>query len=598
VDHFQPPIDDYITAMRVVGLDDLLGLPEFAELDLDTIADVLRGFGSLASEIITPTDRNGDLTGATLDAATASVHVAPEIGLALKQYVEGGWQGISAASSDGGGGFPRVVGASVHEMFGSANMALSLNPMLTQSAIELLEQWADERQRRIVLRRLVSGRWTGTMNLTEPDAGSDLGAVRATAAPTADGRWSITGTKIFITWGEHDLAENIIHLVLARTPEAPAGTKGISVFLVPKFEFDDEGRIGRRNAVTCRSLEHKLGIHSSPTCVMEFDGAVGELVGPLNGGMNVMFSMMNPARLAVGIQGVSVSERSLQQARSFASMRRQGRVEGRSATTPIIGHPDVQRMLVEMTATTHSARLLTYATAVAGDLAHRHPDEEQRSRHRRRADLLTPLAKAWPTDRGERIASLAVQIHGGMGFIEETGVAQRYRDVRIASIYEGTNGIQAIDLVARKVVRDGGQAMSELFEEVKSTIENAISIKEVHRSVCLLDAALERTRTATHWILDRFDSDRRSVLAGATAYLELASLVVAGELLLRRVIFDLAVSSRAATGAMGIFNYFVTHQLDQAPSIASISFDATILDTVLEGVDTDYPTEEAEVHPS
>jgi len=248
--------------------------------------------------------------------------------------------------------------------------------MLTQSAIELLEQWGDERQRRLVLRRLVSGEWTGTMNLTEPDAGSNLGAVRSTATPTDDGRWSITGTKIYITWGEHDLTKNIVHLVLARTPGAPSGTKGISVFLVPKFQFDDGGGIGRRNSVRCRSLEHKLGIHSSPTCVMEFEDAIGELVGPLHGGMNVMFSMMNPARLAVGVQGVSIAERSLQQALAFAAGRRQGQVEGGAPDTPIIGHPDVRRMLAEMATTTQAARLLTYATAMAADTANQHPDED------------------------------------------------------------------------------------------------------------------------------------------------------------------------------------------------------------------------------
>jgi alkylation response protein AidB-like acyl-CoA dehydrogenase len=568
--------------MRTAGLDTLLALPRFEHLDIEGIRELVSGFASISSEIIAPTDRIGDREGATLDADTSTVRVPPEVAEAFHRYVQGGWQAVSAPEADGGGGLPSIVASAVHEMFGSANLALSLNPMLTQSAIELLEQWADERQRRLVLHRLIAGEWTGTMNLTEPDAGSDLGAVRTHARPRSDGQWTVTGTKIFITWGDHELTENIAHLVLARTPGAPEGTRGVSVFLVPKFEFDDDGTVGRRNGIFCRSLEHKLGIHASPTCVMEFVDAVAELVGPLHGGMNVMFSMMNPARLAVGIQGVSVAERALQQAVSYAAVRRQGRIAGRTDAGAIIEHPDVQRMLVEMATTTDAARLLTYATAIAGDMARHHPDPTVRTRFQRRADLLTPLAKAWPTDRGERVASLAIQVHGGMGFMEESGVPQRYRDVRITSIYEGTNGIQAIDLVGRKVARDGGLGMRELLDDVGSTLDVATSHVDLHRTAGLFGATLESARSATTWVVDKYDGDRRSVLAGASSYLNLVALLVSGQLLVERALSDLSEGRSTARRSISRAEFFAAYQLQQQPTTESITFGASLLADALD----------------
>ncbi len=535
---YEAPVDRIMQAMRTVGLADLLALPAYADLDEASVRDVVAGFGRLASEVIAPTDRIGDVQGATLDAATGKVVVPAELVHAHAEFAKGGWTSLSASAELGGGGFPQVVATATQEMFGSANLALSLNPVLTQSAIELLEHWGDERQQRLFLARLLDGTWTGTMNLTEPDAGSDVGAVRSTATPLDDGRWAISGTKIYITWGEHDLTENIIHLVLARAPGAPNGTKGISLFLVPKVLVNDDGHLGERNGVRVMSLEHKLGIHASPTCVLEFDGAIGEMVGPLHGGMAAMFSMMNPARLAIGLQGVAIGERAYQQAFAFARERRQGRAIGAvgDESSAIIDHPDVQRMLATIVTSVDAARLLTYATAVAADRARHHGDPEVRAHAQRRVDLLTPLAKAWPTDVGVAVASLAVQVYGGMGFVEETGIAQRYRDARIAPIYEGTNGIQAIDLVGRKVGRDGGAALRELLVEVEASISAARSSAALVGVAAFLAVALETLRSATEWIIEHQRSAVVDVLAGATAYLELAAVVTAGHLFVRQAL--------------------------------------------------------------
>ena len=565
MDQYQAPTDDIAAALRTAGISEVLALRTFADIDEGAVHDVLDGFGKLASEIIAPTDAIGDREGARLDVATGTVTVPDALGEAFRHYIDGGWQSIAAATSEGGGGFPGVVGTAVHEMFGSANMALSLNPMLTQSAVELLERWGDDAQRAMVLPHLIDGSWSGTMNLTEPDAGSDLGAVRTMAKPLGDGLWAITGTKIYITWGEHDLAENIIHLVLARTPDAPPGTRGISVFLVPKFRIEANGRPGGRNGVRCLSIEHKLGIHASPTCVLEFAEAEGQLVGPLMGGMNAMFSMMNPARLAVGVQGVSIAERAFQQARAHAGERRQGQAAGVTGPAPLIQHPDVQRMLLDIAATRDAMRLLTFATAVAGDLAHHHADADERAKHQRRADLLTPLAKAWCTDQGIRLASLALQVHGGMGFVEETGIAQRSRDARISTIYEGTNGIQAIDLVGRKISRDGGAAAGELFDEIERTLVEVAGSADLADAVAQLAATLADARAATAWVVEQSARDRAVVLAGACSYLDLISLAVAGDLLLRHAVGEGTV--RAVRRAQ----FFAVELLRQRPAFGRIT---------------------------
>ncbi len=582
MDTFAAPTDQIVRALVTAGIEEVLAAPAFDGIDIHAVRDVIEGFGRLATDVIAPTDRIGDREGARLDPATGTVTVPDELVAAYHEYIAGGWTALAAPAELGGGGLPGCVGTAVHEMFGSANMSLSINPMLTQSAIELLERWADERQREVYVRRMVEGRWTGTMNLTEPEAGSDLGAVRATARPLADGRWSVSGTKIFITWGEHDLRENIVHLVLARAPEAPAGTKGISLFLVPKVLVDDEGGLLEHNHVRCIGIEHKLGIHASPTCVLQFDEAVGELVGPLHGGMAAMFSMMNPARLHVGVQGTSTGERSLQQALAYASERVQGRAPGAATpSSPIIDHPDVRRMLVDIATSVDGCRLLTYTTAVAGDLAQHALDEDAREAAQQRADLLTPLTKAWPTDQGVRMASLAVQVHGGMGFIEETGVAQRLRDSRIAPIYEGTNGIQAIDLVGRKVSRDGGRAIAALFAEIATTADAAEARPELDGVAGPLRDALATAREATVWVIDRFAAATADVLAGATAYLELVSLVTVGHLLARQALADLATGDRMATVSAARCRFFALEHLTRTPSLVAITAGAEMATAAL-----------------
>jgi alkylation response protein AidB-like acyl-CoA dehydrogenase len=588
MDSYVAPLADITSALLAVGLGELLQFPAFDGIDVATVTELLEGFGRLAGEVIAPTDRIGDRAGATLDTATGEVTVADQVAAAFAAFTEGGWTALSAPTEFGGGGFPSLVAAANSEMFCSANMALSLNPVLTQSAIELLERWADDRQRGLFLSRLIDGTWTGTMNLTEPDAGSDLGAVRTTATPLGDNpatatRFAINGTKIFITWGEHSLTDNILHLVLARLPGAPDGTRGISLFLVPKFTVDDSGAILERNGVRCLALEHKLGIHSSPTCVLQFENAVGELVGPVNGGMAAMFSMMNPARLSIGVQGVAIGERALQQASSFADERRQGRSKSNVTAEPsrIAEHPDVKRMLLDMAVTVDAARLLVYSAFAAADTAKHAPDADQREHAQRRADLLTPLAKAWPTDEAVRVASLAVQVHGGMGFIEETGIAQRYRDARIAPIYEGTNGIQAIDLAGRKIARDDGRAAAELLGEIAEIADRAVGVAELSASAKALSDAVQQSRAGVAWIVERFATDTDNVLAGATAVLELLALTVAASLLIRQAIEHAANQLPDAGRRLARAEFFALDRLSRLPSLTAISLGVDLLDAGL-----------------
>ena len=565
---YRPPLAAIDLALGAVGLADTLALPPFAQLSADDVASVLGGFGRFAAEVIAPTDRVGDVEGAQLDPATGLVTLPEAIGDAFRRWAADGWSGLAVSAEHGGGGFPRLVGLAAEEMFASANMALSLNPMLTQGAIHLLARWGSEAQRATYLPHLVDGTWTGTMNLTEPDAGSDVGAVRARAVPLPDGRWAITGTKIFITWGEHDVAENIIHLVLARTPGAPAGTKGISLFVVPRNHIGTGGVLGARSAVRCDGLEHKLGIHASPTCILDFDGAVGELVGPEHGGMAAMFTMMNAARLSVGLEGLAVSERTYQEALAYAQERRQGRgadtPPGESA--PIIEHPDVRRMLLLMASGIDAMRVLLYTTAAATDASLHHPDAAAQAEAAARVDLLTPLAKAWCTDEGVRLTSLAVQVHGGVGYIEESGVPQRYRDARIAPIYEGTNGIQAIDLVARKVQRDGGAALRSLVADLAVAGASLDGRDDTKSAVILLDQALRAVEEATSWVLAAEATD--DWLAAATPYLDLVSLATCGGLLARQARW--AVTHRPvgeAAAVIGRFSFFAVERLATAPSL-------------------------------
>ncbi len=421
--------------------------------------------------MLAPLNPIGHKTGAKL--TDAGVVAAPGLSDAYRQFVEGGWMGLAFPEAFGGQGLPKPLALAVFEMIHGANMAFGLCPLLSFGAIEALLAHGSEELQQTYLPKLISGEWTGAMNLTEPQAGSDVGALVTKAVPNGDGSYAITGQKIFITWGDHDMTPNIIQLVLARLPDAPAGSKGISLFVAPKFFVNADGSLGERNSFKCIGLEHKMGIHASPTCVMEYSGAKGWLVGEPNKGLAAMFTMMNSARLNVGLEGVAVGEAALQAGVAYAQDRKQGAAPGVQGSAPIIHHPDVQRMLATMASGVQAARAICYACGAAADLAEHHPDEAVRKANKAREDLLTPLAKAWSTDRSIEVTNLGVQIHGGMGFMSETAAAQYYLDARITPIYEGTNGIQAMDLVGRKLSGDGGAAMAAMLADVRATAREA-----------------------------------------------------------------------------------------------------------------------------
>ncbi|WP_114393628.1 acyl-CoA dehydrogenase [Oleisolibacter albus] len=533
---YSAPIDDMrFTLTHVVGLPKLADLPGFDAVTPDLVDAVLEEAGKLARDVLAPLNTVGDKEGATLENGV--VRTASGFKDAYWKYVEGGWNSVPFDPEWGGQGLPWALALPIQEMWQSANMSFSLCPMLNQGAVELLTAHGSEEQKKLYLEKMIAGEWAGTMNLTEPQAGSDVGAVRTKADPQGDGTYRISGQKIFITYGEHDYTDNIIHLVLARTPTAPAGVKGISLFVVPKFLVNADGSLGARNDVRCAGLEHKLGIHASPTAVMAFgdnDACIGYLVGEENRGIEYMFTMMNNARLGVGLQGVSIAERAYQQARDYAKSRVQSRALTGKDPSPvaIIHHPDVRRMLLTMKSQIEAARALSYLTAFALDNAHHNPDEAARKHHAALNDLLTPITKAWCTDLGVELTSLGVQIHGGMGFVEETGAAQHYRDARIAPIYEGTNGIQANDLVFRKVIRDGGAAAFALLAEIK---EVAAQAKDgpgddlVTIGSNLAEAA-RATEQATTWLLETGKADPAAAAAGAVNYLRLFGITIGGYL--------------------------------------------------------------------
>ena len=480
----------------------------FGDLTIADIEAVLAEAGRVASEVIAPLDHVGDQVGATFK--DGAVTTAPGWKEAYDTWCKGGWNGLASPAEWGGQGLPQAVNAACTEMWNAASMAFGLGPLLTMGAIDALNAHGSEKLKRAYLQKLVSGEWTGTMHLTEPQAGSDVGALRTRAERAGDGTYRITGQKIFITYGEHDLTDNIVHLVLARLPDAPPGTRGISLFLVPKFLLNADGSPGARNDVWAHSIEHKLGVHASPTCTMVFGdqgGATGFLIGKENAGMAAMFTMMNCARLAVGLQGVGIAERATQRAVAYARERRQGRTPGMSVKemAPIIAHPDVKRMLMTMRTLTQAARSICYATAIALDRAERGTDKEAQHAAHSLASLLTPIAKAFSSDVGVEVASLGVQVHGGMGFIEETGAAQFYRDVRLTAIYEGTNGIQAIDLVTRKLSLDGGAAVEAYLSELGRIVEavNATNDPALGWSGTRLEEAVNSLTRATRWMLSR-----------------------------------------------------------------------------------------------
>ncbi len=532
---YTAPIADMRFALEAAA--DLWSLKErFPDLDSDLLAAILDGAAALAEGTLAPINRSGDQAGVTL--AGDVVRAAPGFREAYEAFKQGGWQGLAAGPAYGGQGLPRSIALAAFETFHAANMSFALLPMLTLAAIEAIEQHGALDQRQLYLEKLISGEWAGTMNLTEPQAGSDLGALTTKAVPQADGSYAITGQKIFITWGEHDCAPNIIHLVLARIEGAPAGSKGISMFIVPKLRDED----GSRNAVRCIGLDEKMGIHASPTCTMAYEGATGWLIGEENKGLAAMFTMMNAARLNVGMSGVGVAEAAYQKALAYAKERKQG---GKL----IIEHADIRRMLMTMKAKIQAGRAICYATAVAADAG-----------DKAREDLLTPVAKAWCTDLGVEVASLGVQIHGGMGFVEEGGAAQFYRDVRIAPIYEGTNGIQAIDLYGRKLLGDRGEAMQALIAEGRSVAGST------HPK---LNAALDALAEATEYMLS---TSREDAMAGAYAYLQLAGDVTGGILLVKGGSRD-ANSEQAA-----LLRFYARTVLARAPSrFAEVKSGAALL---------------------
>ena len=561
---YQAPTDAVLDALDAVGLSALLEIDAFAHVDRATVTTLVEEFGRFVDEVIVPTDAIGDRVGSTYDPATSEVTTPEGFAKAYRRYVESGWGALAFPQEHGGGGLPRVVGLALQEMMTSANMALSLNPVLTQSVIEGLTRLGTPDQQQRFVPHLLTGEWNGTMLLTEPDAGSDVGAVRTRAEQDDDGTWRITGTKLFITWGEHDLTDNIVHLVLARTPGAPAGTKGLSLFLVSKRAVDADGRLGERNAVRCVSVEHKVGIHASPTCVLDFERAEAELVGEVGDGMRMMFVVMNSARLSIGLQGLAVAEITTQQATAYAHERRQGR----TSTTPpgesalIDEHPDVRRMLRTMQSTTEAVRLVLYTTGAQADLAAHHPDEAVRQAARERADLLTPIAKAWSTDEGVAVSSLAVQVHGGVGYVEETGVARHWRDARIAPIYEGTNGIQAIDLVMRKLRMRDGAVVDELLRELEALDAPLAAAGDDLATVrSTLADALVAARTATSWLIERSSAAPDDALAGATVYLDLLGSTLGGALLARS-----ALRLRTPR-AIGLATFYATERLARVPGL-------------------------------
>lgn len=509
----------------------IMAMPDFADLDPTTVSDLLAEAARFFEERFAPLNTVGDVVGSHRND-DGSVTTPPGFKEAYAAYVEAGWGAVGFEPGFGGGGFPWLVNIALQEMMNSANMALTMAPLLTQGAIDAIMHHGDEIQKMTYLPKMISGQWTGTMNLTEPDAGSDVGAVRTKAVRQDDGTYLISGTKIYITFGEHDMAENIIHLVLARTPDAPAGTKGISCFIVPKFLLDENGNPGRRNDISCVSIEHKTGIKASPTCVLSFGdngGAVGYLIGEENRGMSYMFTMMNQARLGVGLEGLALIERAYQQSLEYASVRKQGRAPGAPAgeSSPIIDHPDVKRMLLTMKSTIEALRRIIYWNAACLDIAAHHPDAAEREKANDMAALLTPISKGWGTDMAVELTGTAVQIHGGMGFIEETGVAQHYRDARITTIYEGTNGIQAMDLVGRKLPMKNGAVIMGLFDDIAALDAKLVKHPEFEHVAAQLRSALSAVKETTQWLMANAGS-QTAVLSAATPYLRQLSLLIGG----------------------------------------------------------------------
>ncbi|HEY1448928.1 MAG TPA: acyl-CoA dehydrogenase [Caulobacteraceae bacterium] len=547
----------------------------FPGVDEETVRAVLEGAGALSADILAPLNRAGDVAGVRFE--NGKVIAAPGFAGAYRQFAGGGWNGLSAEEAFGGQGLPKALEIAVFEMVQAANMAFGLCPMLTLAAIEALSLHGTEAQKALYLPKLISGEWTGTMNLTEPQAGSDLGALAMRAESDGTDGWLLTGQKIFITWGDHDVADNIVHLVLARLPDAPPGSRGLTLFLAPKRLVAEDGKLGEANALRAVSIEHKLGIHASPTCVMAYEGARAEMVGAPNQGLANMFVMMNAARLQVGVQGVGIAERAYQQALAFSLERAQGR-SAWTGTLPsrLFDHPDVRRTLMLVKARIEAARAICLATAVASDIARLAGNPVDRDAARLREEILTPIAKAWSTDMAVEAASMCLQVHGGMGFIEETGAAQHYRDARILPIYEGTNGIQAVDLMGRKLALGKGAAVRELVSDIVPTAAELKSADDgwLHTIGSQLEAGLAAAQAASGYLIERRGHAQPDALAGATPYLRLMGDVVGGWMLGKQA---LAASKNIAAGVgdeaywrtrIGLARVFSHQVLAQAPGLA------------------------------
>jgi len=536
---YRAPTDDMLFVLEhIAGLPELANRKGYDHADLETVEGVLGEAARFMEEQLAPLNQKGDQEGVVVE--NGQIFHPEGFADAYARFVEAGWNGIALDESHGGGGMPWCVGLAVQEMMTASNMAFSLCPLLTQGAIDAISHHASETLQEIYLPKMVSGEWSGTMNLTEPHAGSDVGALTTKAVPQEDGTWLVSGTKIFITYGEHELSENIIHLVLARTPDAPPGTKGISLFIVPKFLVNEDGSLGERNDLRVVSSEHKIGIHASPTCVMSYgdeSGAVGWMVGEENTGMGAMFTMMNNARLSVGLQGLSLTDRSYQQARQYSLDRKQGKAIGAQLeagdSSPIADHADVRRMLMTMRANAEAMRCVMYANAAAIDFANSSHDETEREYWDAITALLTPISKGWGTDVGVEMTSLGVQTHGGMGYVEETGAAQHWRDVRIAPIYEGTNGIQAADLVFRKLPLGGGQVLEKFISEIGHLAEQLLEDDRLcSMGQALLDGK-EQFREAAVWLGGRLAGQPNDAAAGSVPFMRVAGVVVGAYYLAR-----------------------------------------------------------------
>ena len=570
------PVKDMLFNMNeLAGLQEIAGLPGNEDVSADLVEAILDEAGKFASEVVDPLNKVGDKQGNKWDNGV--VTTADGFKEAYASFCETGWNGMPASTEFGGQGLPVTVSTAVLEMWKSASISFSLCQMLTLGAVEAIAHHGSDALKATFLPNMVSGKWTGTMNLTEPQAGSDLAAIRSKADPRGDGTYAITGTKIFITWGEHDMAENIIHLVLARLPDAPPGVKGISLFIAPKFLVNADGSLGERNDLVCASIEHKMGIHGSATAVMSFGdkgGAIGYLVGEPNRGLEYMFTMMNHARLNVGLEGVGVSERSYQHALAYARERVQGRIIGDKSgeKKPILHHPDVRRMLMDMKSRTEAGRALAYYVAGCMDRAHSHPDADVRAANQRRLELLTPVVKGWCTENAQGITWNGVQVHGGMGFIEETGAAQYMRDARIITIYEGTTAIQANDLIGRKTAKEGGQSMRQLLAEIAET-GAALRASDDARLKAIADAlgdGIAALDEATNWLIGNYDANPQAAAAGSVPFLKLTGIVVGAWLMARSA----AIAVERLDAADGDFykaklataSYFVQHVVPEANS--------------------------------